>query len=406
MLSPKIKRYLTAQKARLMSLDAKDEDFYLRSNVRPCIDEATGRITPGHEMIYDGMISWLNSREAARSLWDDFQFAESVIKEDTLSTDIATFPTAALPLVRRIHHQLVATQLVSVQPMKGPSSYIFYLNKKYGTAYPAESILTTDRTDEKNPTAYAGSAEKGTIRELNAEIVSKSITAENYKLKALWTLESEQDAQAQHLISIESEMVNELGDEIARELDRLIITRLLAGAAYNVDWNKNGNLGAGSDTTADVLAYRQTLYSDSLTLANAYILSKKGVNAGWAVMNATTFQMFQRLENFKLDGPAVNLQANIGIQQMGTLAGMLRVFVAPWFDDNKILLGMSPVNWKYACGVYAPYVPLFVSETYIANGDFSQRVKGAQSRFYADVIPDENDGTTNSGLATITIKSS
>ena len=37
----------------------------------------------------------------------------------------------ALPLIRRIYPNLIANELVSVQPMKEPSGKIFYLDYKY-----------------------------------------------------------------------------------------------------------------------------------------------------------------------------------------------------------------------------------------------------------------------------------
>ena len=40
----------------------------------------------------------------------------------------------ALPLVRRVFGNIVAQELVSVQPMNLPSGLVFYLDFKYGTA--------------------------------------------------------------------------------------------------------------------------------------------------------------------------------------------------------------------------------------------------------------------------------
>ena len=40
----------------------------------------------------------------------------------------------ALPLVRRVFGNIVAQELVSVQPMNLPSGLVFYLDFKYGTS--------------------------------------------------------------------------------------------------------------------------------------------------------------------------------------------------------------------------------------------------------------------------------
>ena len=57
------------------------------------------------------------------------------LHETTLmnSPGIATFEKFAFPLVRAIFPNLVATDLVSVQPMTGPASLIFYLQFVYGS---------------------------------------------------------------------------------------------------------------------------------------------------------------------------------------------------------------------------------------------------------------------------------
>lgn len=61
---------------------------------------------------------------------------EQVLQEATTMTTpgIATFEKYAFPMIRAIYPNLIATQLVSVQPMTGPASIIFYLGFTYGTS--------------------------------------------------------------------------------------------------------------------------------------------------------------------------------------------------------------------------------------------------------------------------------
>ena len=47
----------------------------------------------------------------------------------------------ALPLVRRVFGEIVAKDLVSVQPMNLPAGLIFYLDFQYGTAGQAQKTL-------------------------------------------------------------------------------------------------------------------------------------------------------------------------------------------------------------------------------------------------------------------------
>jgi len=406
----KIESYLLNQKKNLLALDgAFPETNWLTEK------EISGKHAPGFmNAIYDNMIVALGGllRKVGR-----VQISESglsaPINEDTLTGAIATFTTSLLPGVRRIFQNMFAMDLVSVQPLTGPSGYLYYMDHVYTSTYAdaKDTITAGDRLDQKRPVNYAGAGallEKTEPRQIQFKLTSKLIATVEQKLRTDWTIEAEQDARSQWKVDIEGEMVPMLADETARETDRRIIEALYAGAAYNIPWNKNGKLGAGTDATSDALAYRETLYNDAVVSANAYILKKKYVNGSWVVMSPDTFVYFQRLNTFRLDpAAAVNMGSNIGIQYVGTLANMFRVYIAPWFYANKILMGMKGADWRYNVGYYAPYIPLFISEKYLINDDFTQFARGAMSRYAYGIIPEEAaDSTTNDGLVTITITSS
>jgi len=76
----------------------------------------------------------------------------------------------ALPLVRRVFGEIVAKDLVSVQPMNLPSGLIFYLDFQYGSAQPgfaaADSLYAAnaDKTKTTLPTAGQGSGLYGAGR--------------------------------------------------------------------------------------------------------------------------------------------------------------------------------------------------------------------------------------------------
>jgi hypothetical protein len=76
----------------------------------------------------------------------------------------------ALPLVRRVFGEIVANDLVSVQPMNLPSGLIFYLDFQYGSDQPGFTSGTSlyaassDRTKTELPTGGAGSGLYGSGR--------------------------------------------------------------------------------------------------------------------------------------------------------------------------------------------------------------------------------------------------
>ena len=71
------------------------------------------------------------------------------LNEDSSVGDIAGFNKIAFPLVRRVFAQLIANEIVSVQPMSLPSGLLFYLDFQYDRAknanYSADGSVYGDR---------------------------------------------------------------------------------------------------------------------------------------------------------------------------------------------------------------------------------------------------------------------
>ena len=211
---------------------------------------------------------------------------------------LGTFQKFAFPLVRRVYPELIANQLVSVQPMSGPVSQVFYLGaaRAYGsyreTIYSKYNLtyrgLTTGQVNPFNtpnidvdagtaPPGYefGGSALSGTftdgsnmasaiaewptaaaaqgwsvsagenlagtaIPEVTLQIEQQPVVARTKKMRALWTLEASQDLRAYHNLDLERELTDLLGKEIRLEVDREIIENL-RGLAYDLA-GQAGNL--------------------------------------------------------------------------------------------------------------------------------------------------------------------
>jgi hypothetical protein len=206
---------------------------------------------------------------------------------------LGTFQKFAFPLVRRVFPELIANSLVSVQPMSGPVSQVFYLGSsraygadretlysKYnltyrglttgrvnpstegvdvdGDAFPSSqefgvSALSGTFTDGANMASAiskwpntgpasgghgwsvsAGELLTGTgIPEVSLHIEQQAVIARTKKMRALWTLEASQDLKAYHNLDLERELTDLLGKEIRLEVDRELIEDL-RGLAYDL----------------------------------------------------------------------------------------------------------------------------------------------------------------------------
>ncbi len=401
-----IRTFLEAQKKELMRLD-EAEGYRKREESGQDFSIVSGGQRKGlREILYENTINWITG-EGQKVLFNEFQILSQpgVLNETTLSTGIATFTTSLLPAVRRIYSRLLAMELVSVQPLTGPSGYIYYIDHKYGTT--KGTITAGQRVDLYQDSSYSNAGEAGTISEINVELTSKLVSTTSKKLKAIWTLESQQDLSSQWKLDVWGELQPVLVDQIAREIDRLIINALYAGAgAGNVNWNANGYL-ADDKSTWEKRAYRETLY-EAICEAAALVYKKRFITPNWLLMGVDTFTRLQKLEKFTAD-PTIkpDQTAGVGWRYEGTLANKYSVYVDPWITAEKILLGFRGADWKYAVGYYAPYIPLFLSEEYIVNDDFSQRARGAMSRYAYGILPEAaSASTTTNGLATVTITAS
>jgi len=403
-MHPKLKKFLAAQMVRLNENDGKDRVATL-PNIRPEVDEygtPTGR--GPFAAIYENMATHILRAPA-------FQYErerlENVLTEETLSTSIASFVTFALPLVRRVMRNLVCINngLVSVQPMRTPTASIFYAKRKYTSTYGPDGITAGDDVaDVPGAASYARSSEKGAIREMDIELVSKNVDAISMKLQSSFTLESVQNLAAYHALDFEGEIKSLFTDEVQLETDRYILAALLAGSAFNVNW---ANLPpVGDVTTADKKAYYETLYTTGIMTASMRIMTYQHIPAGWAVMSPTVLALLMRCESFRLSADITNLSTQMGINQVGSIGGTIKVLIDPAFPTNKILLGCNAIDWTRAVGCYAPFLPITFSEKFVDTSDWTQQKLGCMSRFWAGILGKDDEATQSDGLATVTISAS
>lgn len=188
-------------------------------------------------------------------------------------------PNVVIPMLRRIMPDLMANELVAVQPLNAPVGYALayrptynkngWLNgnpltsardlndKEIGFAPTDASYTGLSANDERLSAgtndmwdAYAGTMSEqwqgegaplgeaseyadinqGTYPTVTFGLVKSAVEAKTRKLAAHWSPELAEDMQAMHGIDVEREMVNTLTYEIGAEIDRQIITEMVKAA--------------------------------------------------------------------------------------------------------------------------------------------------------------------------------
>ena len=162
--------------------------------------------------------------------------------------NIGALNRVILPVIRRVMPTVIANEIVGVQPMTGPVGQIHTLRVRYAEANnatgTANDVLAGDEalSPFKIATAYSGdgtagsgdtaSAKEGTGgRKISVQILKQAVEAKTRKLQARWTFEAAQDAQSQHGIDVEAEIMAALAQEITAEIDQEILASLRALAA-------------------------------------------------------------------------------------------------------------------------------------------------------------------------------
>lgn len=88
------------------------------------------------------------------------------LNEDTLSTNTGYFTKYVFPILRRVWPNLIANQIVSVQPMTSPVSGIFYYEKKY-TDTKGSMVPPVGPTGDPREMNYDGKLVAGTNMQQN-----------------------------------------------------------------------------------------------------------------------------------------------------------------------------------------------------------------------------------------------
>jgi len=176
----------------------------------------------------------------------------------TTAGNIATLNRVILPVIRRVMPTVIANELVGVQPMTGPVGQIHTLRVRYAQSLTDSSAAQTSvtagqealspfliaqaysRTPYGTDTSSSYTAndtaalEGNGGKQISVQILRQAVEAKSRKLQARWTFEAAQDAQSQHGIDVEAEIMAALAQEITAEIDQeiLLSLRTLASTEY------------------------------------------------------------------------------------------------------------------------------------------------------------------------------
>ena len=314
------------------------------------------------------------------------------------------FHKIAVPMVRRTFPELVAHDLVGVQPMTGPVGLAFAIRFRAGQDYDSSANVelgynTIDSAYSGSYTTSAGEvlgsdssvANRGLgigsnaeIKEVNMTVEKAQIEATTRKLRSRWSLEVAQDLKAMHGLNLEEEMMDILAYEITAEIDRELIEKIDAvcvagGALYDRTWDYAAASGDTIGGRWEMERYRE-LYHYILRRAQDIAINTRRGSGNWVVGNPYSVAIFESMAAFTIAPVAGNVNTSqVGISRIGSLDGRLSVYRDTFQSSNQFIVGYKGPS-EYDTGViYLPYVQLLASRA-VFEDSFHPTV-GLMSRY-------------------------
>ena len=414
------------------------------------------------------------------------------LNEETRTTNVGSFMKFVFPVLRRVWPNLIANEIVSIQPMTAPVGGIFFYDLKYGTTkgtvtagetlisdfnrfYSSEHIdgeivgsgpgttfsSTLDYTPIRTGTLYVvGDAVSGVddgaggitgtgvtsgavdydtgavsiefdssvsgdvvaiydynsecntnIAQVNIDIQLLEIRATTRKLKALWCSEAADDLKAFHGIDAEAEIVAGIAAEIALELDREIIEDLRTGATgFSGSWAASPLLSGHTQVEhyrniiTEITRGSNRIHKNSLRGPANFLVTSPDVSSVIEQLETHgDFRPIVAAPNSDTRAP-VEAPHTFGVYKVGTLSSKYILYKDPFFPvsgtpgsgsaSGDITIGYKGSTFIDAGFVWAPYVPLQVTATFLDPNDFQFR-KGMRTRYAKRMVRSEFYGNIN-----------
>ena len=302
--------------------------------------------------------------------------SESATAGATSAGNVATLNRVILPVIRRVMPTVIANELVGVQPMTGPVGQIHTLRVRYSDSTDGGDVNTTAGEEALSPfkiaEAYSGnngspasaaassSLEGQAGNRLSIQILKQTVEAKTRKLSARWTFESAQDAQAQHGIDVEAEVMAALAQEITAEIDQEVLASLenLAGAAAE-SYDQSSVSG-----TATFVGDEHAALAVQINRVSNLIAQRTRRGAGnWAVVSPFALTILQSATTSAFARTTEGtFEAPTNTKMVGTLNNAMKVYVNTYANDTSpVLIGYKGSSESDAAAFYCPYIPLMSS---------------------------------------------
>ena len=348
--------------------------------------------------------------------------------------EVQNYDPVLINLVRRSMPNLVAYDIVGVQPMTGPTGLIFAMRSLYGgqddstPANTKEALYNEADTDFSSSGGTTHSGETGDaapvtgvglatgtaealgdgvgaeFAEMSFQIDKVSVTAKSRALKAEYTSELAQDLKAIHGLDAEQELSNmlsaELLAEINREVVRTVYTTAKAGAkagdvatagTFNLDVDSNGRWSVEKfkGLMFQIEKEANQIAKDTRRGKGNIIICSSDVASALQMAGVLDYTPALAANNLSVD--------DTGNTFVGVLNGRFKVYIDPYSGSNYLVVGYKGSNAFDAGIFYCPYVPLQMVRA-VGENSFQAKI-GFKTRYGMVANPFASGDTSGNNLA-------
>lgn len=349
-------------------------------------------------------------------------------------------PTIVIPTIRRIFPELIAHDIVGVQPMNGPVGFAFALRFQYGANSGAGLVADVQGQElgyntvhsahtgmsglvELNDSSYYGQtvdgvgagstanalwqafagATAGTYNGMGAGLGNSEwwkigedmpmsqfrlekgvVEARSRKLATHWGLELGEDMMNMHGIDVDAEMVDVMSYEVKAEIDRQLIGEMLKACIVGDTATPGKYISTWSPVSADGRNQMErigTLYTQVLLKSQQIAINSRRGPATFAITSPNVVALLERHSQYTLDSAPNNVSGDsIGVAKVGKMRnGSIQVYRDTLAQGDFLLLGFKGKTAYDSGIIYCPYIPLQVNRA-VGTQDFSPRI-GLRTRY-------------------------
>lgn len=276
-----------------------------------------------------------------------------------------------------------------------------------------EPVYATYNYDQERVTNAAVLPQESVIPEIDFDVTIEPIMAKRRSLKFRTSTEAMDDIRALWGLNGEAMLVSGMSQQMALGLDREMISDVVRGARFGATYQYGPTFG-GADVMRPLDSIRELL-----TTINAVSTAiQKGSNRAPANFIVTSpeissffeqltthgdFMAVNRIMDPDVEGSYGQMNSQYPINNIGTLLKRYKVYEDPYLESDTLLVGLRGREYNDGGYVYAPYISIEVTPTFLDPNDLTFR-KGMRTRYATKLVRPEYYGViTVSGLPTVTV---